>query len=230
MAINPVEKINSVTATAPVQNTPTQNKSLESEIAVKQQRLKKVSSDEDMTASEKEQKRREIQKEIDELNRKLREEEAKKKEAAAEAAQKEAQEEAIKKEELQKKLNPEATEKTQPSDTSEEVEKHVDMPVKDIQQMLSADYLIQKEQIQKQVDMELQNTIQVLKSEINQDKLYGTDTTKKEAELKTLQEKENFWTKASTEANEKQQQTDSQTQSQVQTTINTNAKVVIDQI
>ena len=104
------------------------------------------------------------------------------------------------------------------------------MPVKDIQQMLSADYLVQKEQVQKQIDIEIQNKIQVLKSEIDQDKLYGSDTTKKEAELKTLQEKENFWTKTSTEAIKKQQETDSQTQAQIQTRINNNAKVVIDQI
>ena len=190
-----------------VQQTPAQDKNLESQIATEQQRLKRISSDEDMTASEKEQKRREIQKEIDELNRKLREEEARKKEAAAEAAKKQEQEEAVKKNELQEKLDPTKPTKTEAAiELSKEKEKHIDISVKDIQEMLSAEYFVQKERIQEHVDMEIQSTIQVLKSEISQDKLYGTDTSKKEAELKTLQEKENFWTEASTETTTKQQQ------------------------
>ena len=214
-----------------VQNTPSQDKNLESQIAAKQQRLKRVASDEDMTASEKEQKRREIQKEIDELNRKLREEEARRKEAAAEAAKKQEQKEAVKKEELQEKIDPTKPTKTEAAiELSKEKEKHIDISVKDIQEMLSAEYFVQKERIQEHVDMEIQSTIQVLKSEISQDKLYGTDTSKKEAELKTLQEKENFWTEASTEAKTKQQQDTNQQKSQIQTTVNANAKVVIDQI
>ena len=104
------------------------------------------------------------------------------------------------------------------------------MSVKDIQEMLSAEYFVQKERIQEHVDMEIQSTIQVLNSEIHQDKLYGTDTTQKEAELKALQEKENFWTEASAEVKTKQQQDTNQQQSQIQTTINTNAKIIIDQI
>lgn len=229
MAINPVEKINSTMTTAQVQKTPAQDKNLESQIATKQQRLKRLASDADMTASEKEQKRREIQKEIDELNRKLREEEAKKKEAAAKAAQKQKQEDALKKEELQEKLNPAKQDETTTSvELSDDQKKHIDMPVKDIQQMLSAEYLIQKERVQEQVDMELQSTIQVLKAEINQDKLYGADTTQKEAELKALQEKENFWTEAAQTTT--QQPDDTQSQTQFQAAIHTNTKVVIDQI
>jgi len=214
-----------------VQNTPSQDKNLESQIAAKQQRLKRVASDKDMTASEKEQKRREIQKEIDELNRKLREEEARRKEAAAEAAKKQEQEEAVKKKELQEKINPTEQTKTEAAiELSKEKEVRNDMSVKDIQEMLSAEYFVQKERIQEHVDMEIQNTVQVLKSEISQDKLYGADTTKKEAELKAIQEKENFWTEASSQVKAKQQQDTEQKQSQIQTNVNANAKVVIDQI
>lgn len=236
MAINPVEKINSTMPVTQVQQTPAQDKNLQSQIVVEQQRLKRVSSDDDMTASEKEQKRREIQKEIDELNRKLKEEETRKKEAAAEAAKKQEQEEALKKEELQEKINPAKQTKTEAAiELSKEKEinlqeKHIDMSVKDIQQMLSAEYFIQKERIQEHVDMEIQSTIQVLKSEISQDKLYGADTTKKEAELKALQEKENFWTNASIEAKTKQTQDSDQMKSQIQTTVNKNAKIIVDQI
>ena len=231
MAITPVEKINSTTPVTKVQQTPAQDKSLESQIAAEQQRLKRVASDTDLTASEKEQKRREIQKEIDELNRKLKEEEARKKEAADKAAKKQEQEESLKKENLQEQINPTKQTKTEAAiELSKEKEMHTDMSVKDIQQMLSAEYLIQKERIQEQIHAELQSTIQVLKSEISQDKLYGSDTTQKEAELKALQEKENFWSKTSNEAQLKQQQETTQTTEQVQTSINANAKIVIDQI
>ena len=67
--------------------------------------------------------------------------------------------------------------------------------------------------------------------EIRQDKLYGADTTQKEAELKALQEKENFWTKENIKMQEKQQEeTSKQQQANISAAINTNAKVVIDQV
>ncbi len=230
MAIEKIARIDSVTtASASTQKTLTQDKTLQNEIASKQQHLKKIDSDKDMTATEKEQKRRKIQKEIDKLNRKLREEQEKAKEEAVKEAKQQAQEEAIKKEQLQKQQNPAEHEPVQNTDASNKKEPHIDMPVKDIQQMLSAESVVQKELVAKQVDIAKESTIQVLKSEIRQDKLYGADTSQKEAELKALQEKENFWTKENVKLQEKQQEQTSE-QSQVSVAINTSAKVVIDQV
>ena len=232
MAIEKITRIDTtLTATVSVQKTPAQHKTLQNEITSKQQNLKKIASDADMTATEKEQKRREIQKEIDELNRKLREEQEKAKEEAVKEAKQQAKEEAIKKEELQKQLNPSEQNTVQIINPSNEEEKHVDMSVKDIQQMLSVESVVQKEMVNKQVDIAKESTIQVLKSEIRQDKLYGADTSQKEAELKALQEKENFWTKENIKIQEKQQkEISTQIQENISTSINTNAKVIIDQI
>lgn len=228
MAISKVtlNTINSNVQTAPAAAvSKNDSKNLQTQIASKQQHLKQLSSDADMTATEKEQKRREIQKEIDELNRKLKQLEMKQKEDAAQAAKKQEKEAALK-EELLEKTNPQEKETIESPNVSEEEKVHIDMPVKDIQEMLSADYLIQKERVQEQVDLQKESTIQVLKSEIQQDKLYGSDTTRKEAELAALQEKENFWTDATKQTAE----AGNQKNQQLQTAINTNARVVVDQI
>ena len=103
------------------------------------------------------------------------------------------------------------------------------MPVNEIQEMLSAEYLVQKEQMQKQVDTKSENTIRVVKSEINQDKIYGSDTTKKETELEALQQKQNFWSDVQKLTKEIEIQENKQIQAQ-NTTLNQNAKVIIDQI
>jgi len=66
-----------------------------------------------------------------------------------------------------------------------------------------------------------------MEAEINQDKLYGADTTKKEASLDSLRNKENFWSDAQ-QTQESQKQNSEQNHSQ--TVINANAKVIIDHI
>lgn len=214
MAISPVtlDKISSVTPTPGVSQANSSSKSIQTEIASKQQHLKRISSDTTITASEREQKRRELQKEIDELNRKLQQQKLEQKEEAAEAAKKQEAEIARKAEVLEKESSSEKA--------TEDKQDHRDMPVEDIQQMLSADYLIQKERVQEQVNLKKESTIHILEAEIEQDKLHGANTSRKEAELEALQQKENFWSDA-------QKQTEPHVQAQ---TMNTKAHVVIDQI
>jgi len=253
MAIQPVtmDKISHVTPAPAVENATTSSdtKNIQTQITSKQQHMKKISSDDTITATEKEEKRRQLQKEIDELNRKLEQKKQEQEEKAKEAAKKQEQaanlkEELLKKDvqkkDMLKEISAESVadkekseSKKQPIESDDplkkEEPKHTDMPVKEIQEMLSADYLVQKEQMQKQVDQKAENTIQVMKSEIKQDKVYGADTTKKEAELDSLQQKQNFWSDAQKQTTEANNQKDNQTQTQ-QTTLNANAKVVIDQI
>jgi len=253
MAIQPVtmDKISQVTPAPAVAGTTASSdtKNLQTQITSKQQHMKKVSSDDTITATEKEEKRRQLQKEIDELNRKLelkkREQEEKAKEAAKKQEQAAALKEEFQKKELQKRdtlhrISSESVSNTEKSESEKqpiepndelkkEEPKHTDMPVKEIQEMLSADYLVQKEQMQKQIDTKAENTIQVVKSEIKQDKVYGADTSKKEAELEALQQKQNFWSDVQKQETDAKVQTDNRMQAQ-QTNLNTNAKVVIDQI
>lgn len=247
MAISPVARISAVTSTPAIQQTNSNHKSIETELTTKQQHLKKISSDTTITATEREQKRRELQKEIDELNRKLRQEKLEQKEKEAEAAKKE-QAEAARKTELAQKNNlsndkmddslktasseKDKTKAEQPNKSSETFEEKIEktkkenISVKDIQQMLSAEFVMQKELVQEQVDLQTESTIHVLESEIRQDKMYNTDTSLKEAEVEALREKENFWSTAQMQM----QQAQTQEINKNPALINTNAQTVIDHI
>lgn len=240
--ISPVAPASVATSTGTAENT----KTIQTQITSKQQHLKQISSDNTITATEKEEKRRELQKEIDELNRELEQKRQEQKEKAEEAAKKQEQI-AARKEELLKKSSSssEITETAsklpqkdnevedtaklrQDNEKSEALKDEVqkaDMSVKEIQQMLSADYLIQKERVQDKVDKTVENTIHIKESEISQDKIYGSDTSKKEAELDALRNKENFWSDA-----QKTQNAQKEEQTHMQTAINANAKVVTDHI
>ena len=232
--ISPVSSVPAVSKISADSNTRT----IRAQINSKQQHMKKISSDDTITATEKEEKRRQLQKEIDELNRKLELKKQEQEEKAKEAAKKQEQASALKDELLKKDIQKEDSLKelesdTQPAekDTKAETEepKHVDMPVSEIQEMLSSEYLVQKEQLQEQVDTKAENAIRVVKSEISQDKIYGSDTTKKETELEALQQKQNFWSDAQKQTKELEIQENKQIQTQ-NTTLNQNAKVIIDQI
>ena len=250
MAIQPVtmNTVMPVAATSPTANTSVKENTTEiqSQITTKQQHLKKVSSDDSITATEKEEKRRQLQKEIDDLNRELERKKQEQEEKAKEAAKKQEQADAQKaemykqtttviesqedsarissKESETDKFN-DVKEKSEKADALKEEQQKADMSVKEIQQMLSADYLIQKDIVQEQVDSQRTGTIQVLKSEMKQDELYGTSTEQKESELETIRQKENFWSDA-----QKAQENQKQAQNHMQTTVNANAKIVIDQI
>ena len=248
MAISPVARISAVTPAPAIQQTNSSHKNIETELTTKQQHLKKVSSDTTITATEREEKRRELQKEIDELNRKLRQEKLEEKEKEAEAAKK-AQMEADRKAELNEKTMSSAnaakdaskaaslkderseTEKSNENSISDkealDKQKASNMSVKDIQQMLSAEFSVQKERVQEQVETQKEGIKNVLKTEITQDKYYGADTTKKEAELDTLREKEKFWSSVQIQT---QEQTQTNQAKQNQAALNTNAKVIVDQI
>ena len=236
MAISPVtlEKISPATAPVPATSQASNStNNIQTEITNKQQHLKRVSSDTTITATEREQKRRELQKEIDELNRKLQLEKLEQKEEAAEAAKKRKTQE-LRKAEMLNKLTSKENAKpaetdtraaedgkdTNPSSVKDDKPVHQDMSVQNIQQMLSADYLVQKERMQEQVSTKQEGTKNVLEAEIKQDRSYGTDTSRKEAELKAIQQKENFWSDV-------QKQATSQAQTQ---TVNANSKIVVDQI
>ena len=207
--INPAPITNATTATS-------NSKNIQTQISAKQQHLDRLTSDSKLNAQEKEKKRREIQKEIDELNRKLelaRMEQEKNDQRLAKEQQKEkelttqrlAKIETKSKDEDKRISNKADSDKDkaiikkqiQAAEITEaEVEKQqrADMAIEDVQKMLTADYELQKELTQKHVDAQFENTERVLKSEIRQDALLETDTSQKEAELEALQTKENFWT------------------------------------
>jgi len=248
MAIKPVsiDRISPTASVAAVSkvSADSDTRTIRTEINSKQQHMKKISSDDTITATEKEEKRRQLQKEIDELNRKLelkkQEQEEKAKEAAARQEKLAALNEETRKADALKKSDDSEMDKKKIESESSEFQKEevnsekeepqrTDIPVKEIQEMLSSEYLLQKEQLQQQVNMNTENTIQVTKSEIDQDKRYGSDTTKKEAELEALEQKQNFWSDAQNHTAQTQGSANNQIQAQ-NTALNADVKVVIDQI
>lgn len=176
-----------------ITTTNTENKTLKNEIAMKEQSLNQLSSDSKLSKEEKEKKSQEIKNQIAELNRKLQLLENQKKEEAKKAQQEQADKVSLR-EELQKDVAPTEEEHQSDSDLEDNPAKHMDMPIEDIQKMLNADYVLQRELAAKSIAAQKANAIDILESEIKQDDSRNIDTTFKKEELIDLQKMENFWT------------------------------------
>lgn len=190
------------------------NKSLQNQITAKQQSLNRLSSDSELSAEEKEKKRQEIQREIDELNRKLKLSRMKQKDEAAEAEKKQEQK-AIQKEALLEAENPKEKPNTDSHKPQDTTKKHTDFPLQDI---LALNNWMQREHIRKNSDTQKENAINTLESEIKLDEIYGSDTSAKEKTLSTMREKENFWLDAQKQEDEEQN---------MQAAMNEHAKIII---
>ena len=201
MAIGKIERINATTPSTAVSSVTSASKNLQSQILMKQQNLKKLSTDSNLSIDEKEKQRQKLQKEIEELKRKL--EQMRLKQEETEKA-KEAEEQ---KEVEMEKVSETKTEKeenyTFAVDKSEEHKKEVvELTADEVQKILDTNLFLKEEMVQQGVEYDQKNTVRILSSEIRQDEIHGSDTTEKEEELKELQKKENFWVEAKN--NEKQ--------------------------
>lgn len=177
----------------PISTTSTENKTLKNEIAMKEQSLNQLSSDSKISKEEKEKKRQEIKNQIAELNRKLHLLEMQKKEEA-EKAQKEQEKKNAIKDELQKDNIHTEQEQQADSNLEDEQAKNLGVPLEDIQKMMNTDYILQRELAAKSIATQRANTIDILETEIQQDRSRNIDTTSKEEELLTMRKMENFWT------------------------------------
>lgn len=216
MAIGRIERISSATPSTAVSNVTSASKNLQNQILMKQQNLKKLSNDSQLSVDEKEKQRQELQKEIEELKRKLEQMRLKQEEA-------EKSEEAKQKKEVEvEKASETKTEKEENNASAvhkseEDKREAMELSANEVQKMLDTNLFLKEEMIQQGVEYDQKNTVRILSSEIRQDELYGFDTTSKEEQLKELQEKENFWVEAKNEDN----------QSEVPPLINPDMQVVI---
>ena len=196
MAINSISlnnEISNITSTKSVtQTTDTGSKNIQNQIASKQQRLNRISSDQEMSKEEKAKERQEIQKQIEELNRKLkllRLEEQKE----AEKAKKEQEQKVIVNEEMQ--TNPVQKEQDT-NETTAQIEKErieqLNAIGSNIHKILVADSTLQKNRIKNSVKMQKETTINIMESEIKMDELHGNENTAKKEELATLMNKTTF--------------------------------------
>lgn len=195
MAINSVGLNNTTPGVTPSSISPTdsETKSIQNEITSQSQRLNRLSSDSEMSAEEKAKKRQEIQKEIAELNRKLRMLRMQQKEDDKKAQEEqEAKTSVIKeqiaetsKEETENKSSENGLKDSEKEDALEQFEK-TSIPPQNIKKLLESGTLLQKERIQQSVFHKETSAENILEAEIKSDKLYGTDTSAKEEKLASM--------------------------------------------
>ena len=195
MAINSVSLNNTTPGVTPSSISPTdsETKSIQNEITSQRQRLNRLSSDSEMSAEEKAKKRQEIQKEIAELNRKLRMLRMQQKEDDKKAQEEqEAKTSVIKeqiaetsKEETENKSSENGLKDSEKEYALEQLEK-TSIPPQNIKKLLEAGTLLQKERIQQSVSHKETSAENILEAEIKSDKLYGTDTSAKEEKLASM--------------------------------------------
>lgn len=195
MTINPVST-NRIPTNPSTASTIESNK-LQTQLTTKEQSLNKLSSDNSMTAQDKEKERREIQREIAEINRKLKLERMEEKQEAKETA-KEQDKKRIIKEELLEKTDSEsidknkADEKEKSSDSNTEKEDALtkDIPLVTLKNVLTADSQVTQNAVQETASKHLDGQKDILKAEMQSDSLFGTDTTAKKEALTNLRKKE----------------------------------------
>ena len=174
-----------------------ESKTLQMQIAGKQQSLNKLTSDAKMTVSEKEKERRKINQEIAELNRKLRQEQLKEQEDSREL-KKEQEKKKIIKEELLQELNPKkedtpaSSSESQEDTAQEDTSATTDIPVVTLKNVLSADSAIKLSKVEEQISRDMEGRQDILAAEIQSDELYSMDTTAKKEELSNMRRKEPF--------------------------------------
>ena len=196
MTIGKMNKISDIATSTQASGNSNASKTLESQLLVKQQNLRKLSTDSRLSVEEKEKQRQELQNEIEELKRKmemlqLKSEETKSGEEV----------ERIKKEEhdisIEEKEDEEATKVSIKEE--DEQEKQEAASLEDVQKMFQQNILLKDEMLQQEADNGKKNSIRIKESEIHQDEIFGSDTTSKRKQLKAFQEKENFWISAKNE-------------------------------
>ena len=162
----------------------TETKNIMNQITNQQQSLNRLSSDSEMSAQEKAKERQEIQKQIAELNRKLKMLRMEKKEETKESEKEQEQKTILEenKEEVSKK-------EAEKNSFDEEIEKQQvksNISPQNMQKLLEAGATVQRERIQQNVEQEEKAIQKILEAEIKMDQLYGTDTSIKKEKLYSL--------------------------------------------
>lgn len=195
MAIGRIERINSTTPSTAVSSVNNTRKTLQNQLLMKQQNLKKLSSDSNLSVDEKEKQQQELQKEIEELKRKL--EQMRRKQEVTEKAEETKQKKEI---DLEKTSETEEEKEENNASAVKESEEHkqerIELSADEVQKMMDMNLFLKEEMVQQGAEYDQQNHVRVLSAEIKQDEIHGLDTTSKEEDLKELQRKENFWVEA----------------------------------
>ena len=185
--VNRVMPSASVTPTTAVSDA---GKNLQNQIMSKEQNLSKISNDASLDAREKAKKRQELQREIEELNRKLELMRIRQEENEKSAKAKAAKTDVLKEESVKQTDDKEVSDAI----TENEISKpHPEaITVDDVKNILSSNLILQDELIQQNVSINRETTERIMQSEIRQDALYGNDTAAQKEELYNTITKNDF--------------------------------------
>lgn len=190
MAVGKVNAIHTITGTTAVQNVTSASKNLQNQLLAKQQNLKKVTKDSSLSLEEKEKQRQKLEKEIEELKRRLEQIRLKAKET-------EKTEKEIAEVESEKEIEETKEEKKENVSTfikkEESLKQQEQISVEDVQKILHHNLYLKDEMVEQGVAYDKENTVRILNAEIHQDELRGLDTSSKKEKVKEIQEKQNFW-------------------------------------
>ena len=181
MPLDTVNRVMPSASSTSITGSSDASKNLQNQIMSKEQNLSKISNDASLDAREKAKKRQELQREIEELNRKLELIRIRQEENEKAAKAKAAKADMIKE---QSSVNSDDNER---ADIYAEAK--VSKPVPDkadidaIKNVLSSNLILQDELIQQNISTDKENTTRIMQSEIRQDVLYGNDTAKQKEDM-----------------------------------------------
>ncbi len=175
MEIGKISAVGSVSGgqAASTQLIDTVSRNIENEIFGIQRKMQELTSNEEIPAEEKMKKRQELQQEMSRLNAELRRHQAE--------VSREQRKEAMASEEKEAK----GAEQTDGTNAAKSIDKGIEdvgaeLALSGIGAMLAADSSVQQAKSQGVVVGKIENGIAILKGEIQQDKLYGTNVERKE--------------------------------------------------
>ena len=173
-----------------VSTADSESRSLQNQITSAQQRLNHLSSDEEITSEEKAKERQELQKQIAELNRKLRQHRLEQKEEVKETAQEVQKKELLQEERLEENKT-EAESRKNPFDKPQE-EENTGLAADNIQKMFATGSLLQQGRVRESMERRTEGQENILEAEIRSDSIYGTNTTAKEEKLSAMRKENGF--------------------------------------
>ena len=190
MPLDTVNRVMPSASSTSITGSSDASKNLQNQIMSKEQNLSKISNDASLDAKEKAKKRQELQREIEELNRKLELIRIRQEENEKAAKAKAAKADMIKE---QSSVNSDDNER---ADIYAEDKISKSFPDKAdidaIKSVLTSNLILQDELIQQNISTDKENTTRIMQSEIRQDALYGNDTAKQKEDMYNTITKDDF--------------------------------------
>lgn len=190
MPLDTVNRVMPSASSTSITGSSDASKNLQNQIMSKEQNLSKISNDASLDAKEKAKKRQELQREIEELNRKLELMRIRQEENEKAAKAKAAKADMIKE---QSSLNSDDNERADiyaEDKVSKSFPDKTDIDV--IKSVLTSNLILQDELIQQNISTDKENTTRIMQSEIRQDALYGNDTANQKEEMYNTITKDDF--------------------------------------